>query len=336
MHARLAEQVSGLLTVEAWQEWLGLAHSLHRYSFNNTLLILAQKPEATMVAGFGVWKQKGHFVRRGEKAIRVLAPIKKVVDLYDEQGNRVRDANGRPRYTWQIVGVKPVSVFDVSQVDPPVKRPPAPQLLTGQAPAGLWESMSDLARIEGFRVTRGDSGEANGFINYVDREIRVRDGIDDAQAVKTLAHELGHLFTITPADADVYPTQRELREVEAESVAYMVMAAHGLDSGQYTFNYVAGWAARAATTDASVEDVIVATGQRVIAAADRILSHTKPVESLEDDLVDSWVRSVQPSPTIRPDPPAWETVPQTRSSAAEAERQALPPHRQSPSASVPR
>lgn len=324
LHSQLAERVSSLSSVEAWQDWLRLAQSLHRYSFTNTMLILMQKPDATLVAGFGTWKQRGHWVRKGEKAIKVMAPIRKVVDLYDDQGNPLRDANGRPRYTWQIVGVKPVNVFDASQVEPPVRIPPTPRLLTGQAPAGLWRSMSDLALIEGFVVTRGGCGGPNGFVNFATHEIRVRDDVDDAQAVKSLAHELGHVFTMGPAGEATYLAQRELREVEAESVAYMVTAAHGFDSSQYTFDYVAGWAARAATETTSVEDIIVATGQRVIAAADRILSHTKPAQSLEDGLVDEWARRVEPGPDATPDTGEWEVVSAGTARESRPERVALP------------
>ena len=96
--------------------------------------------------------------------------------------------------------------------------------------------------------------------------------MDDAQAVKSLAHELGHVL-ISPDGKD--GGCRGLREVEAESVAYMVTSAHGLDSGQYTFRYVTGWASQAAG-DTSPEQVVRATGQRVIDAADLILAHTRP------------------------------------------------------------
>lgn len=336
LHGQLAERVSQMSSMESWQEWLGLAHSLHRYSFKNTLLILAQNPDATLVARFKVWQQKGRHVRKGERGIRVLAPVKKAIDLLDEDGQPVRDANGKTRQTWRIIGMKPVSVFDVSQVDPPIEPPPKPQLLTGQAPPGLWEAMSELAAIEGFTVTRGDCGTANGLINYADREIRIRDGIDDAQAVKTLAHELGHAFTMTPAEAASQGVGRELREVEAESVAYMVTAAHGLDSSQYTFDYVAGWAARAASKETSVEDVIVATGQRVIAAANRILSHTQPYPTLEDDLADAWIRAVQPTPTPSLEAATWETVPHADPRPVSAEQGAAVRQGERRSVGVPR
>lgn len=281
------------------------------------------------MAGYGTWKQKGHHVRKGEKAIRVLAPVRKAVDVVDEHGQLVRDADGQPRRTWQVVGAKPVSVFDVSQVDPPVEAPPVPRLLTGHAPPGLWDAMCELAGIEGFTVTRGDCGTANGFITHADHEIRIRDDIDDAQAAKTLAHELGHALTMTPAEAASPGANRELREVEAESIAFMVTAAHGLDSGQYTFGYVAGWAARAAVGGRSVEDVIVATGQRVIAAANRILSHTQPFPTLEDELADAWARNVRPAPTPIQEAVSWETIPQLerRPSSAEQTATAVPGQR---------
>ena len=80
-----------------------------------------------------------------------------------------------------------MSVFDASQVDPPVQTPPEPTLLRGQAPPGLWDSLAELVDAEGFRLTRGDCGGANGLTDYAGREVRVRADVDDAQAVKTLA-----------------------------------------------------------------------------------------------------------------------------------------------------
>jgi hypothetical protein len=262
-----------------------------------------------MVAGFGVWKQRGYWIRKGEKAIKVLAPIRKAVDLYDDQGNPLRDQNGRPRHTWQIVGVKPVNVFDASSVEPPVKVPPQPQLLEGQAPPGLWDSLSELAMIEGFAVTRGDCGTANGWIRFETHEIRVRPDVDDVQACKTLAHEIGHALTVGSA-REMDGVQRELREVEAESIAFAVLGAHGADTSRYTFDYVAGWASRAATGATSIADIIMATGQRVISAADRILSYTKPTQHLEDDLAEDWARAVRTAPQVTPPRDRWEMIPE--------------------------
>lgn len=251
------------------------------------MLTLIQMPDATMIAGYRAWQALGHQVRRGEKAIKILGPVTRRVELVDRAtGTPIRDAEGRPQYVRQMVGVRPVSVFDASQVDPPVDTPPEPKLLRGESPPGLWESLAELVAAEGFRLTRGDCGGANGFTDFAGREIRVRDDVDDAQSVKSLVHELAHAL-MPPQPGEVYAGAcRGRREVEAESVAWIVTRAHHLDSGQYTFNYVAGWASQAATPEHGIDAVIAETGSRVIAVADKILRHTKPVD-LETDLVDA-------------------------------------------------
>ena len=231
LHTQLTEQVSKLDSLEAWQRWLGLVRSLHSYSFSNTLLIAAQRPDATMVAGFSTWKQRGHSVRKGEKAIKILAPILQKVPMLDDAGRPVVDENGEPRFRRQMVGVKPVNVFDAGQVTPPVEGPPRPQLLTGEAPAGLWESLSELALIEGYTVTRGDCGAANGHIDFEAHQIRVRADVDELMACKTLCHEVAHALTMTPDDVETYAAQRELREVEAESVALPLIWTRRSDVG---------------------------------------------------------------------------------------------------------
>ena len=281
MHRQLAQRVGSLDNRAEWERYLAFARSFHQYSFGNRLLIMLQAPDATAVAGYRAWRAKGYQVRRGEKAIRVLGPITQRVPILDQAGSPLLDADGKPRESRQLVGVKPVSVFDIAQTDgPPPPEPPVPMLLTGQAPPGLWDSLAALVVERGFRLERGDCEGANGLTLYGDRVVRVRADVDEAQAVKSLAHELGHIL-ITPDG--IGGGCRGLREVEAESVAYMVTRAHGLDSGQYTFRYVTGWATQAAD-EASPEQIVRATGQRVIEAADLILAHTQPeaVQPAED------------------------------------------------------
>ncbi len=286
LHQQLADNMSRLDEAGAWQKWLSMASRFHRYSFNNVLLISLQKPEATLVAGYRAWQAMGHQVRKGERAITVLGPVTRRVEVLDPAGNPMRDAKGQQLWRRQMVGVKPVSVFDASQVDPPVETPPRPQLLTGQAPPGLWEALAGIVETQGYRLSRGECGGANGFTDYRGREVRVRADVDDAQAVKTLAHELGHvLLPPAPGESPVGPC-RGLREVEAESVAYMVTAAHGLDSGQYTFTYVAGWASQASDGDISVAEIVAQSGARVIGAVDQILTRTMPAGDAETALVD--------------------------------------------------
>lgn len=313
LHEQLADGIANLDDKDAWQRWLGMTSKQHRYSFNNVMLTMLQKPDATMIAGYRAWQAMGHQVRRGEKAIKILGPVTRKVELVDRAtGEPIRDNDGRPQYVRQLVGVRPVSVFDASQVDPPVESPPEPTLLRGQAPPGLWDSLAELVEVEGFQLIRGDCGGANGLTDYLGREVRVRADVDDAQAVKTLAHELGHV-PIQPEPGEPYAGAcRGRREVEAESVAFVVAAAHHLDTSQYTFNYVAGWASQAATPEHGIEAVVAETGARVIATADAILAHTKPAD-LETRLVDAVAEdlgvtvSVAPNATARtPEPEVWE------------------------------
>jgi len=208
-----------------------------------------------------------------------------------------------------MIGVKLASVFDASQVEPPPQlERPQPTLLVGQAPPGLWNSLAQLVTDEGFRVTRGDCGGANGHTDFAAREVRVRADVDDSQSVKSLCHEAAHILTMDPGDIVTYGSRqcRGVLEVIAESVAYLVTQAHGLDAGQYTFNYLAGWALEAAGRSQdtlSIDQVVRNTGERVIAAAHRILSHTQPLTQPVADVTTADSVDLNPAPS-----PAWETA----------------------------
>ena len=188
-------------------------------------------------------------------------------------------------------------VFDVSQTSgEPLPERPAPQLLAGQAPAGLWDALASEVTARGFTLERGPclNGMANGLTNYATRTVTVRADVDQAQAVKTLARELAHVLLHEPAGqasiADGAPATtgeppvssaehcRGRIEVEAESVAYLVTYTHGRDSGAYTFPYVAGWAG---SLDAvTPETVVRATGERMLSAARVVLAATEHVGTI--------------------------------------------------------
>src|SRR5690606_13881571 len=131
-----------------------------------------------------------------------------------------------------------------------------------------WDALAQLAEARGYTVQRGDCNGANGRTYFDTKTVRVRADVDDAQAVKTLAHELGHVLLHDNGVATL--VCRGVVEVEAESVAYLVTAHHGLDTAGYTFPYVATWAERTGEDPAKV---VHATGQRVITAAHHILEH---------------------------------------------------------------
>lgn len=340
MHAELASQVAKLDGEGAWQVWLGFAASFHTY--NNTILIWAQKPEASMVAGYRAWQAKGRQVRRGEKAIKVLGPVTRRTEVLDAHGNPVRDHTGKPLHETRMVGVKPVSVFDVSQTEgDPLPVPPEAKLLTGQAPPGLWDALQAFVEAQGYSVSRGDCGGANGVTIFDSREVRVRADVDDLQATRTLVHEAAHVLLHAPGASQVGVPCRGVAEVEAESVAFLVVRAHGLDSSQYTFNYVTGWAHQATSPDGpSVEDVVRATGVRVIGAAHQILQTTQPAPSAIDAPVDDLAVQVDRDDTLARTPAVadlatrtpllagWERVDTPRTTRPEVERRPtslLPP-----------
>lgn len=319
LHEQLAQQVADLHSGADWQRWLAAAARFHSYSFGNTLLILAQRPDATAVAGYQTWKHLGRQVTKGEKGIAILAPVIRRpggstgADGQDSQDvapvDVVEPASPRPgtsgappagegtpaRATRRVSGFRPTYVFDVSQTTgEPLPEPPAPELLAGEAPAGLWDALAGQVAAAGYDLERGPCDGANGVTTPATRTVRVRDDIDDAQAVKTLAHELAHvlLHTHRPAPpnaaGDPVPAPgperasagqeadelqlvcRGVGEVEAESVAYLVTAAYGLDSSVYTFPYVTTWAD--GVQGQTAQDVVRSTGERVLAAARQITS----------------------------------------------------------------
>ena len=256
LHQQLAAGVEAIRDGQAWADWLTVASRLHTYSFNNQILIAMQKPEARMVAGYGAWQAMGRQVRKGEKAIWILAPVTRrartdadgTVDGDDLAGTSPAPdpaTTGAGRGRGSVVGFRGAGVFDVSQTDgDPIPTPPAPQLLEGHAPPGLWDALTSVITARGFTVTRcataAEIGGANGLTDYGTRAVTVRGDVDDAQAVKTLAHEAGHVLLHDPRDRSEGPACRDLIEVEAESVAYLVAAHHGLDTADYTFAYIAG------------------------------------------------------------------------------------------------
>jgi hypothetical protein len=143
-------------------------------------------------------------------------------------------------------------------------------LLSGQAPPGVWDALVGIAVEHGYRVERGFCDGANGYIQYADHLIKVRDDVDDVQAVKTLAHELGHMLLHSPTDflGGMTGGCRGEKEVEAESTAFLVAAHVGVDTSDYTFGYVTGWAEQAvSTTGKPPHEIVQATGARVVRAA---------------------------------------------------------------------
>ena len=280
-HDRLTEAVEALVSGVDWQNFLTMAAKLRTYSANNVLLILGQAPRATQVAGYRTWQALGRQVRAGEKGIAILAPCRYRTSADDDSDHSGAGDDQPQGATSRMVvrGFRVVHVFDISQTDGDTLAQPArPELLQGEAPPGLWDALAAQIAAEGYTVERGDCGAANGRTNFDTRSVRVRADIDDAQAAKTLTHEL---LTALLHDGSEYATGcRGRAEVEAESVAYLVCDRAGLATDSYSFViYVAGWSGGDA-------DTVRATAERVVTCAGRIVDGLE-LDGAEQALVES-------------------------------------------------
>lgn len=223
--AELTEGISNLITSENWQHYLDFQSRFHRYSFGNVLLIDAQRHDATRVAGFNAWRKLNRFVRTGEKAIWILAPmVYKIADAEEEEDDRV------------IRGFKFVPVFDITQTDGD-ELPSVCNRLDGDDQDGLYTGLVAMVQSIGFTVEDYEfGGTTNGDCSHAEYRIRVEIANSPAQRVKTLAHEIAHALLHEVCD------NKRLAELEAESTAYIVCQALGLDTSDYSFGYIASWA----------------------------------------------------------------------------------------------
>ena len=164
-------------------------------------------------------------------------------------------------------------MFDLTQTDGQPLPDVTPEPLRGPAPEHLWDHLAGLVDADGFGLERGPCGGANGYTSFGQRVVRVRDDVDPAQAVKTLAHELGHIRADHEHRFPDYAINHQCRgqaEVEAESIAYLVTASAGLESAAYSVPYVTGWAdGDASRLREAASHAITAAGRIIGASADR-------------------------------------------------------------------
>ncbi len=259
--SELHQGVRQLVASDEWARYLEVAARFHTYSPTNQLLIWWQRPDATRVAGYQRWQELGRQVRKGEKGIAILAPMTRKAHGDDCHGKKGCDCPLR------LGGFKTAHVFDVAQTDgEPLPDPIGPETLTGDAPTHLWIALATQVGEAGFdlrRETTSGCESAFGVTDYTARVVIVRPDLDERQACKTLAHELAHVLLHDPARDDS-GRARGVKEVEAESVAYVVLRRYGVDDvGCYSFGYLAGWAQ-------GDPRLIEATAERVARTADEI------------------------------------------------------------------
>ena len=252
---KLEEGLKELFESEKYKAYLSTMSKFHNYSFNNTLLIAMQKPEATLVAGYKAWQKNfERHVNKGEKAIRILAPapykIKEERDKLDPvTGEMMFDENGMPQKEQVEVTIpafRAVSVFDVSQTDgKPIPELEAQELLsTVEGYEDFVQALMNVAPVPiGFEDIPGDS---KGYFHTEEKRIAVQENMSESQTLKTMVHEVAHSMLhnkeINRDDLIEEPAKdRNTKEVEAESVAYTVCQHFGIDTSDYSFGYIAGW-----------------------------------------------------------------------------------------------
>ncbi len=234
--------VEKILDGDEFKRYLAFAARFHRYSANNSLLVLLQRPNATRVAGYRRWRNLGRQVRRGEEGLKILAPVFRAVED-EEGGEKVR----------VLCSFKVVKVFDVSQTDPvpgaePLPEKPRPEALRGDSNAAraLGRSLLAFCESEGVPVLENDreldalSPGANGVYLLQEKRILLRSALSADGRTKTLAHELAH--HLLHRDAAASEADRPTLEAEAEGTAYAVLSYFGVDASEYSFAYVARWA----------------------------------------------------------------------------------------------
>ena len=252
---KLEEGLKELFESEKYKTYLSTMSKFHNYSFNNTLLITMQKPEAMLVAGYQAWQKNfERHVNKGEKAIRILAPapykIKEERDKLDPvTGEMMFDENGMPQkeeVEVTIPAFRAVSVFDVSQTDgKPIPELEAQELLsTVEGYEDFVQVLMNVAPVPiGFEDIPGDS---KGYFHTEEKRIAVQENMSESQTLKTMVHEVAHSMLhnkeINRDDLMEVPAKdRNTKEVEAESVAYTVCQHFGIDTSDYSFGYIAGW-----------------------------------------------------------------------------------------------
>lgn len=279
LHRVLDAEVSKLGSGSDWARWLDAAALFPAYGFGNVVLINLQMPQASWVAHWRTWNKLGRRVNTTQ-AIRILKPV------HARTAPATSRQPGRGLVDHQVIGFGVGAVFDVTQtVGPPIWLPRPPVAADRSVAKGVWAAVVREAAADGFTVDVRPTGDVyEGLTDHAAKRIVIADHLDDFRAVARLVHELAHVRLHSPAalreglglvgDAEDRGAEMcgGIREVEAESVAYVVLAHHGLPAGAGSFEYLAEWARRVDPKEPA--SAIKATGARVVNVARRLIDST--------------------------------------------------------------
>lgn len=306
--------VDALTSSKQYRDYLKVATHFPTYSVHNLLLIFKQFPQATFVAGYATWKSFGRHVKKGEKGIKILAPITQTQTVIDEVTQLATKET--------TVGFRRVCVFDISQTEGrPLPKIMKPKTLHGECDI-YDEAKNRLETALGYHIqpAKLEAG-ATGKCSYESKTIYIHDTCDSRQAFKTMIHECAHVFlheklrlhTPTNDFEKLLASKQSIREMEAESVSYIVCSRMGIDCSEYSFPYIALWKKKEsflvqslkritnisltmiqllddlANTEASIQDRVETSQNQ---------QHPQNVIQTQESLLDSLIPPLIPSSTI--------------------------------------
>ena len=317
---RLEQGIAELFDSERYKEYLRVMSKFHNYSFNNTLLIAMQKPDASLVAGFSAWKNNfERNVMKGQKGIKIIAPspykIKQEMQKIDPHTQKpIIGKDGKPvteEKEITIPAYKVVSVFDVSQTEGKELPDIAVDELTGDVDR-YKDFFAALEKTSPVPIAfENIEGGSHGYYHLEDKRIAINEGMSELQTLKTAIHEIAHakLHDIdlnAPEDEQKPRVDRRTREVEAESVAYTVCQHYGLDTSDYSFGYVAGWSSgRELSELKSSLETIRSAAAEIINSIDENLAELQKAQDKEQTAgQEQPTRKEQAAPPEQPQPEA--------------------------------
>ena len=283
---RLEEGVRGVFESARYRRYLAVMSRFHSYSANNCLLIAMQRPDATLVAGYRAWQDKfGRQVRKGERGMRILSPVVVTVKGEGDDVGEALDGSAGDGPRRRLAGFCLATVFDVSQTEGRELPTLGVDELTGGV-ARYEAAMRAVSEISRYPVSFEDiPGGAKGFFSRSEpKRIVIQKGMSQAQTLKTAIHELAHsvMHDSGPTGEGPALPGRATREVQAESVAFVVSSWLGLDTGDYSFGYVAGWSEGKDLSELRASlDEIRGAAHGIIGGMEQKMAENREAEGLE-------------------------------------------------------
>lgn len=283
---QLEKSIQDFMESEKYKAFLSSMAKFHHYSLNNQILIAVQKPDSTLCASYTTWQKQNRYVKKGERGIQIVCPapykkeyLKDVIDKTTGKPELLPDGKAKQEIVQKVIPFFKVGyVYDISQTEgQPL--PEIADILEGDLDEGLKslkEAMLQVSPVP-VRFQPIDEG-ANGFYSPATKEIVVDSRLPEKHSLKTLVHEVCHSMLHNP-EAAGSKSSRETKEVEAESVAYVVCQYMGLDTSDYSFGYIADWGTNKTTPElrASLE-TIRDTSNEIIAKVEQVLAQKESLE----------------------------------------------------------